>query len=736
VVCANRALLQQLMQGNSQDDGSQQLLEAEESEVEDVEGGAEILSLSSRLVLGTQAAAPRRNVPTITSPAAVQRPGTASSSRPGTASGGRANNVPTIVARVQAEVPIQTSLATSLGAPLRGVPQGPDQIATGPPVPVVIGQSGPRPGSRGSSGVPPAQVVTSPIAQKAPARSSLASGGGGYANLHLRAKVEAAPAVALAAGGTKAVASGPPQIRTGAPSAKPAMRPRCGPEVFDLLRKKEVSNPVPGAPPPGSSDEPDIDEQGGGFVMPEDSEASGLEAPAARLQEVLPEAKQPAAVPRISAAPRRDDVGRSESPPTPAVSSSAPAVSEPPAIDPARGAPVEETAAEFVARMRRQHGWAAGGKSVATSDDAPTPSRGDESQSKPPPARRYASRDSLDSAEEVQPPRKVAEVRRSNSSRESDTPQGLQQSATPSKMLTPMTDVKRPAGGARARSSDARAGGSRGPGTESPSALTRALSSDARGRAPLRRTPADESDDSDDEVPRFGQGGIPWKANLPRQAVRPDAGAPTGSPPPASQAPPRLPKAAPAPSLERRKLDTSAVGGDASSEKGNGQQPVEQLFYSKKPREVDYTPATVEEYRQKYVSKEYGQLGSLGPDLDDEKLLMKKAMQEKVKQFSKELHRVNKARGAHAPPAPKPEPSKPDPRANARAKALEFARNVPKPKVDAKSAPEKRPKEPQSPSLQEKEWAEAAELERKERQHFDDVAKVRAIKDFLEQLGV
>lgn len=42
----------------------------------------------------------------------------------------------------------------------------------------------------------------------------------------------------------------------------------------------------------------------------------------------------------------------------------------------------------------------------------------------------------------------------------------------------------------------------------------------------------------------------------------------------------------------------------------------------------------------------------LGPDLDDEDLLMKRAIQEKVKQFSRELHRVNKHRATKAPPGP------------------------------------------------------------------------------------
>ncbi|CAL1162572.1 unnamed protein product [Cladocopium goreaui] len=62
-----------------------------------------------------------------------------------------------------------------------------------------------------------------------------------------------------------------------------------------------------------------------------------------------------------------------------------------------------------------------------------------------------------------------------------------------------------------------------------------------------------------------------------------------------------------------------------------------------------YTPATLDEYKQRFGSKaDYAELGRLGPDLDDEDLLMKRAIQEKVKEFSRELHRVNKHRAGKA----------------------------------------------------------------------------------------
>eukprot|EP00435_Cladocopium_sp_Y103_P073603 s16_g44.t1 len=83
---------------------------------------------------------------------------------------------------------------------------------------------------------------------------------------------------------------------------------------------------------------------------------------------------------------------------------------------------------------------------------------------------------------------------------------------------------------------------------------------------------------------------------------------------------------------------------------------------------VEYTPATLEEYKQRFGGKaDYSELGRLGPDLDDEDLLMKRAIQEKVKEFSRELHRVNKHRAAKAQPKHEP---KADPKPTARAKVL------------------------------------------------------------------
>eukprot|EP00971_Amphidinium_carterae_P343315 6482990-Amphidinium_carterae.1 len=271
-------------------------------DAEDFDDADGYMALSSRLVLGTQAAVPRRSVPTITSPAA-SRPGTSSGSRPGTSAGRVTNAVPTIVARVQADVPVQT-VANYCGVPLRGIPASGDQIATGPPAQAQNVQSVARPGSRGGTGMPSPQLVS-----KRPVHSS------GYASLHSRAKATGAassPASESMAGRATPQGVDACAARTGAPGPKPASKPRCGPEIFNMLRKKES----PAAVAAESLAEVDVapetvlqsesvfiqddvhfvDHRGSslaeerGFVMPADSDDSGLEIQHSRLQEVLPEA--------------------------------------------------------------------------------------------------------------------------------------------------------------------------------------------------------------------------------------------------------------------------------------------------------------------------------------------------------------------------------------------------------------------------------------------------------------
>ena len=62
--------------------------------------------------------------------------------------------------------------------------------------------------------------------------------------------------------------------------------------------------------------------------------------------------------------------------------------------------------------------------------------------------------------------------------------------------------------------------------------------------------------------------------------------------------------------------------------------PQEQLYFSKKPRPTNYKPAAVHDYKEKFKERDQkSRRGGLGACVD-EKLLIKQANQERVKEFS------------------------------------------------------------------------------------------------------
>lgn len=322
----------------------------------------------------------------------------------------------------------------------------------------------------------------------------------------------------------------------------------------------------------------------------------------------------------------------------------------------------------------------------------------------------------------------------------------------------------------RSRSSDARslAGppGSLAGAAAAAGSQVRARSNDPRAAVALSRakgSPTRRGSGSDDDVessdddevvrPSGGAGAAPgvptpWKADI-KSMVQEFAkeerarGRPGGGGGGASDAGDGTPKRKPPRAPPRRASDDRG-GAAYPSAKFAVEEPAAPAPVKRAPpRKVEYTVATVEDYKEKYGAKgEMQQLGNLGPDLDDDELLMKKAMQEKAKQFSKELHRINKHRADKAPPKPKPKP-KVEP--SLRDKMAEYAKNVPKPKVEPRPAllvekegpsaaaleQRRKPKEP--PTDAQADWEE---IRRREKQHFEDVAKVAQIKDFLSQLAV
>jgi len=257
-----------------------------------------------------------------------------------------------------------------------------------------------------------------------------------------------------------------------------------------------------------------------------------------------------------------------------------------------------------------------------------------------------------------------------------------------------------------------------------------------------------DDDDSDDEVPASGgscgkPSVEPWKLDVKSMvkdfAREERARSGVGAKAPAA---PRPPKAPPTSAPVRRNNDPEGERQPLQPRDSNSNPDPENPLYSRKPREVDYVPASLDEFKQKgYDKKEVVQLGKLGPDLDDPELLMKRAVQEQQKQFSKELQKINRQRmSVAAQKGTKPE-TKPEAKPTARSKAEEFARNVPKPKAPQPVKPlrvEKKPREADAAKEAEKETekdqADWDEIRRREKQHHEDVLRVKDIKDFLGQL--
>merc|ERR1719420_1985636 len=117
-----------------------------------------------------------------------------------------------------------------------------------------------------------------------------------------------------------------------------------------------------------------------------------------------------------------------------------------------------------------------------------------------------------------------------------------------------------------------------------------------------------------------------------------------------------------------------------AAQKEREEDPAQQLLFSKKPREVAWQPKSLSDYKDKVKPEQakLRKLGSLGADLDNEDLLMKKARAEKIRQFGACLRHVNAARErGKSTDKPKQELTS----AQLKQQRLqEFAKNVPKPK--------------------------------------------------------
>lgn len=131
----------------------------------------------------------------------------------------------------------------------------------------------------------------------------------------------------------------------------------------------------------------------------------------------------------------------------------------------------------------------------------------------------------------------------------------------------------------------------------------------------------------------------------------------------------------------------STVAPALPCEKPTEEVPEDQkLYYSKQPRHVEYVPGTLKDYKAS-KPKDYQEIPKkLKPDLNSETLKAKRANKERVKEFSENLQKFNKAEiRAH-----KKLPSSVESRdlelstikqMSKRERALEYGKKVPRPKA-------------------------------------------------------
>lgn len=120
------------------------------------------------------------------------------------------------------------------------------------------------------------------------------------------------------------------------------------------------------------------------------------------------------------------------------------------------------------------------------------------------------------------------------------------------------------------------------------------------------------------------------------------------------------------------------------------QSEKDQIYFSRKPRPVDFTPCSLEQYKAS-KPKEYVMIEKNKPDLNTEELKAKRANLERVKEFSRNLHQYNKQAIREQPKLPPSsekhsiEISKQNMNSS-RQRARDFSKNVPKPKVKPRSS--------------------------------------------------
>eukprot|EP01038_Epipyxis_sp_PR26KG_P014997 gene14997-20174_t len=121
------------------------------------------------------------------------------------------------------------------------------------------------------------------------------------------------------------------------------------------------------------------------------------------------------------------------------------------------------------------------------------------------------------------------------------------------------------------------------------------------------------------------------------------------------------------------------------TKKSKSESEKESLYYSKQPRPVKFKPYTLDQYNL-IKPKEYIEIANIKPDLNTDELVAKRANMNRIKDFSNNLKSFNQVtlRNQQKLPAANEQndmeiaKKKMD---SKRLKAIEFAKNIPKPKI-------------------------------------------------------
>lgn len=146
-------------------------------------------------------------------------------------------------------------------------------------------------------------------------------------------------------------------------------------------------------------------------------------------------------------------------------------------------------------------------------------------------------------------------------------------------------------------------------------------------------------------------------------------------------------------------------------------QNVDGYAGKKGKRSEGYKPYTLQEYNSKVKNQSY-KYGGLGANTHTEDWKEKKGKAMKVNAFSEVIKEANANKISTAPPSKRPEPLK---KPSTREKAMEFAKNIPKPKAnpqqkETNQVPRKHPNERRQPETKPM-TPEELELEMLEKKH-------------------